>query len=181
MDPARKIRVGNKLYFGESDMVAEVIDNTTSRGRTIKFLFDGPDEDFYKALYDLGETPLPREIITREADAQDKERYQTIYAKHIGAVAAPSAGLHFTREVLKRLEIKGIETTAVTLHVRPGHVPAGGRGGLDQAQDGLGELHRDPGGRRSREQVARRQEARVLGGHHHDAGRWSRRCRPTTT
>ena len=117
VDPARKIRVGNKLYFGESDMVAEVIDNTTSRGRTIKFLFDGPDEDFYKALYDLGETPLPREIITREADAQDKERYQTIYAKHIGAVAAPSAGLHFTREVLKRLEIKGIETTAVTLHV----------------------------------------------------------------
>lgn len=117
VDPARKIRVGNKLYFGESDMVAEVIDNTTSRGRTIKFLFDGSDEEFYKALHDLGETPLPRESITREAEPADKERYQTIYAKHTGAVAAPSAGLHFTREVMKRLEIKGVEVTAVTLHV----------------------------------------------------------------
>jgi S-adenosylmethionine:tRNA ribosyltransferase-isomerase len=117
VDPARKIRVGNKLYFGESDMVAEVIDNTTSRGRTIKFLFDGSDEEFYKALHDLGETPLPREAITREAEPADKERYQTIYAKHTGAVAAPSAGLHFTREVMKRLEIKGVEVTAVTLHV----------------------------------------------------------------
>ncbi|SHJ36542.1 S-adenosylmethionine--tRNA ribosyltransferase-isomerase [Hymenobacter daecheongensis DSM 21074] len=117
VDPARKIRVGNKLYFGESDMVAEVIDNTTSRGRTIKFLFDGPDEEFYKALHDLGETPLPREAITREAEPADKERYQTIYAKHTGAVAAPSAGLHFTREVMKRLEIKGVDVTSVTLHI----------------------------------------------------------------
>ncbi|WP_303309501.1 tRNA preQ1(34) S-adenosylmethionine ribosyltransferase-isomerase QueA [Hymenobacter sp. BT730] len=117
VDPARKIRVGNKLYFGESDMVAEVIDNTTSRGRTIKFLFDGTDEEFYKALHDLGETPLPRESITREAEPADKERYQTIYAKHTGAVAAPSAGLHFTREVMKRLEIKGVEVAPVTLHV----------------------------------------------------------------
>ncbi|WP_019948248.1 tRNA preQ1(34) S-adenosylmethionine ribosyltransferase-isomerase QueA [Hymenobacter aerophilus] len=117
VDPARKIRVGNKLYFGESDMVAEVIDNTTSRGRTIKFLYDGPPEDFYKALYSLGETPIPKEFITRETEAADKERYQTIYADNIGAVAAPSAGLHFTKEVMKRLEIKGIEVAPVTLHI----------------------------------------------------------------
>ncbi|MBT9393025.1 tRNA preQ1(34) S-adenosylmethionine ribosyltransferase-isomerase QueA [Hymenobacter sp. NST-14] len=117
VDPARKIRVGNKLYFGESDMVAEVIDNTTSRGRTIKFLYDGPDEDFYKALYSLGETPIPKDFIPRDTEAADKERYQTIYAKNIGAVAAPSAGLHFTKEVMKRLEIKGIDVASVTLHV----------------------------------------------------------------
>ena len=117
VDPARKIRVGNKLYFGESDMVAEVIDNTTSRGRTIKFLFDGTDEEFRKALYDLGETPIPKEILNRETEPGDSERYQTIYAEHIGAVAAPSAGLHFTREVMKRMEIKGVETASVTLHV----------------------------------------------------------------
>ena len=117
VDPARKIRVGNKLYFGESDMVAEVIDNTTSRGRTIKFLFDGTDEEFRKALYELGETPIPKEVINRETEPADKERYQTIYAEHIGAVAAPSAGLHFTREVMKRMEIKGIEPAFVTLHV----------------------------------------------------------------
>ncbi|MGI4887203.1 MAG: tRNA preQ1(34) S-adenosylmethionine ribosyltransferase-isomerase QueA [Janthinobacterium lividum] len=117
VDPARKIRVGNKLYFGESDMVAEVIDNTTSRGRTIKFLFDGSDEDFRKALYELGETPIPKEVLNRETEAADKERYQTIYAENIGAVAVPAAGLHFTREVMKRMEIKGIETASVTLHV----------------------------------------------------------------
>lgn len=117
VDPARKIRVGNKLYFGESDMVAEVIDNTTSRGRTIKFLFDGSDEDFRKALYELGETPIPKEVLNRETEPADKERYQTIYAENIGAVAVPAAGLHFTREVMKRMEIKGIETAAVTLHV----------------------------------------------------------------
>ncbi len=117
VDPARKIRVGNKLYFGESDMVAEVIDNTTSRGRTIKFLFDGSDEDFRKALYELGETPIPKETLQRETEPADKERYQTIYAENIGAVAVPAAGLHFTREVMKRMEIKGIETAAVTLHV----------------------------------------------------------------
>ena len=117
VDPARKIRVGNKLYFGESDMVAEVIDNTTSRGRTIKFLFDGTDEEFRKALYELGETPIPKDVLLRDTEEADKERYQTIYADKIGAVAAPSAGLHFTREVMKRMEIKGIEKAAVTLHV----------------------------------------------------------------
>jgi S-adenosylmethionine:tRNA ribosyltransferase-isomerase len=118
VDPARKIRVGNKLYFDDDGiMVAEVIDNTTSRGRTIKFLFDGPEEEFYKALHDLGETPLPKEVIIRDVEAADKERYQTIYAKHTGAVAAPSAGLHFTREIIKRLEIKGVDMVPVTLHV----------------------------------------------------------------
>jgi S-adenosylmethionine:tRNA ribosyltransferase-isomerase len=116
VDPARKIRVGNKLYFGDSDLVAEVIDNTTSRGRTIKFLFDGTDEEFYKTIHDLGETPLPK-YIKREAEPEDKERYQTVYAKHTGAVAAPTAGLHFTREVLKRLEVKGVDVTPITLHV----------------------------------------------------------------
>ncbi|MBK0403176.1 tRNA preQ1(34) S-adenosylmethionine ribosyltransferase-isomerase QueA [Adhaeribacter sp. BT258] len=116
VDPARKIRVGNKLYFGDSDLVAEVIDNTTSRGRTIKFLFDGTDEEFYKTIHDLGETPLPK-YIKREAEPEDKERYQTVYAQHTGAVAAPTAGLHFTKEVLKRLEIKGVDVTPITLHV----------------------------------------------------------------
>jgi S-adenosylmethionine:tRNA ribosyltransferase-isomerase len=116
VDPARKIRVGNKLYFGDSDLVAEVIDNTTSRGRTIKFLFDGTDEEFYKTIHSLGETPLPK-YIKREAEPEDKERYQTVYAKHTGAVAAPTAGLHFTKEILKRLEIKGVDVTPVTLHV----------------------------------------------------------------
>jgi S-adenosylmethionine:tRNA ribosyltransferase-isomerase len=116
VDPARKIRVGNKLYFGDSDLVAEVIDNTTSRGRTIKFLFDGPDEEFYKTINELGETPLPK-YIKREAEPEDKERYQTVYAKNVGAVAAPTAGLHFTKEVLKRLEIKGVDVTPLTLHV----------------------------------------------------------------
>jgi S-adenosylmethionine:tRNA ribosyltransferase-isomerase len=116
VDPARKIRVGNKLYFGDSDLVAEVIDNTTSRGRTIKFLFDGTDEEFYKTIHDLGETPLPK-YIKREAEPEDKERYQTVYAKHTGAVAAPTAGLHFTKEVLKRLEVKGVDVTPITLHV----------------------------------------------------------------
>ena len=116
VDPARKIRVGNKLYFGESDLVAEVIDNTTSRGRTIKFLFDGSDDEFYKAINDLGETPLPK-YIKREAEPEDRERYQTVYAKNVGAVAAPTAGLHFTKEVLKRLEIKGVDVAPLTLHV----------------------------------------------------------------
>src|SRR6187401_3182929 len=92
VDPARKIRVGNKLYFGDGDLVAEVIDNTTSRGRTIRFLFDGTDEEFYKTIHNLGETPLPK-YIKREAEPEDKERYQTVYAKHTGAVAAPTAGL----------------------------------------------------------------------------------------
>ncbi len=121
VDPARKIRIGNKLYFGDDDLlVAEVIDNTTSRGRTLRFLFDGDYEDFKKTLYGLGETPLPK-FIKREVQPEDKERYQTIFAKHEGAVAAPTAGLHFSRELLKRLEIKGIEFAEITLHVGLGN------------------------------------------------------------
>jgi S-adenosylmethionine:tRNA ribosyltransferase-isomerase len=117
VDPARKIRIGNKLYFGDDDsLVAEVIDNTTSRGRTLRFLFDGPYEDFKAKITELGETPLPK-YIKREVEAQDEERYQTIFAKVEGAVAAPTAGLHFSRELLKRLEIKGIHFAEVTLHV----------------------------------------------------------------
>jgi S-adenosylmethionine:tRNA ribosyltransferase-isomerase len=121
VDPARKIRIGNKLYFGEDDiLVAEVIDNTTSRGRTLRFLFDGEYGEFKKILYKLGETPLPK-FIKREVQAEDKERYQTIFAKHEGAVAAPVAGLHFSRELLKRLEIKGIHFAEITLHVGLGN------------------------------------------------------------
>ncbi|WP_026462176.1 tRNA preQ1(34) S-adenosylmethionine ribosyltransferase-isomerase QueA [Adhaeribacter aquaticus] len=116
VDPARKIRVGNKLYFGDSDLVAEVIDNTTSRGRTIKFLFDGTDEEFYKTIHDLGETPIPK-YLKRAAEPEDRDRYQTVYAKNVGAVAAPTAGLHFTREVLKRLELNGVDVMPLTLHV----------------------------------------------------------------
>ncbi len=116
VDPARKIRIGNKLYFGEEDnLVAEVIDNTTSRGRTLRFLFDGPYEDFRKTLYELGHTPLPK-YIERDAEPEDEERYQTIYAQKEGAVAAPTAGLHFSREILKRLEIKGVDFATLTLH-----------------------------------------------------------------
>ena len=115
VDPARKIRVGNKLYFGDNDeMVAEVIDNTTSRGRTIRFLFDGPEEEFKQILNSLGETPLPK-YIKRKPDEEDRERYQTVYAKHEGAVAAPTAGLHFSIELIKKLEIKGIRETQVYL------------------------------------------------------------------
>lgn len=117
VDPARKIRVGNKLYFGDSDLVAEVIDNTTSRGRTIRFLFDGTDEEFFKTIDILGETPILKDFIEREVEASDRERYQTIYAKHVGAVAAPTAGLHFTQHLLKRLEIKGVAVTPITLHI----------------------------------------------------------------
>lgn len=117
VDPARKIRVGNKLYFGDDDLlVAEVVDNTTSRGRTIRFLFEGTDEEFRKNIEILGETPLPK-YITRKAVPEDKFRYQTIYAKHEGAVAAPTAGLHFSRELMKRLELKGVDFAEVTLHV----------------------------------------------------------------
>lgn len=117
VDPARKIRVGNKLYFGDSDLVAEVIDNTTSRGRTIRFLFDGTDEEFYKTVDTLGETPILKEFIEREVETSDRERYQTIYAEHVGAVAAPTAGLHFTKHLLKRLEIKGVAVSPITLHI----------------------------------------------------------------
>ncbi|MAJ06034.1 MAG: tRNA preQ1(34) S-adenosylmethionine ribosyltransferase-isomerase QueA [Crocinitomicaceae bacterium] len=117
VDPARKIRIGNKLYFGEEDeLVAEVIDNTTSRGRTLRFLFDGPYEDFKATITKLGQTPLPK-YIKRDPVPEDQERYQTIFAKNEGAVAAPTAGLHFSKQLMKRLEIKGIEFTPITLHV----------------------------------------------------------------
>jgi S-adenosylmethionine:tRNA ribosyltransferase-isomerase len=117
VDPARKIRIGNKLYFGEDEsLVAEVIDNTTSRGRTLRFLYDGSYEEFRKKLTELGQTPLPK-YINRDVEPEDEERYQTIYAKNEGAVAAPTAGLHFSRHLLKRLEIKGINFAEVTLHV----------------------------------------------------------------
>ncbi len=116
VDPARKIRVGNKLYFGDNDeLVAEVIDNTTSRGRTIRFLWDDNEESFRKMLEFLGETPLPK-YIKRKPDEEDRERYQTVYAKHEGAVAAPTAGLHFSEQLVKRCEIKGIRFAEVTLH-----------------------------------------------------------------
>ncbi|MBA2408054.1 MAG: tRNA preQ1(34) S-adenosylmethionine ribosyltransferase-isomerase QueA [Chitinophagales bacterium] len=116
VDPARKIRVGNKLYFGTDGLlVAEVVDNTTSRGRTIRFLYDGTDDELKETLYSLGETPIPK-YIKRKPDAMDKERYQTVFAKVEGAVAAPIAGLHFSRELLKRLEIKGVELAELTLH-----------------------------------------------------------------
>ncbi len=121
VDPARKIRIGNKLYFGENDLlVAEVIDNTTSRGRTLRFLYDGPYDEFKKVLYELGETPLPK-FIEREVEPEDNERYQTIFAKHIGAVAAPTAGMHFSKQLMKRLEIKGVEFAYITLHAGLGN------------------------------------------------------------
>ena len=116
VEPARKIRIGNKLYFGSDEsMVAEVIDNTTSRGRTLRFLYDGDHDEFRDALYALGQTPLP-DYITREAEPADAERYQCLYARNEGAVMAPAAGLHFSRELLKRLEIKGIQQGFLTLH-----------------------------------------------------------------
>ncbi len=121
VDPARKIRIGNKLYFGDDDLlVAEVIDNTTSRGRTLRFLFDGPYEDFRTALYKLGETPLPR-WIREKVEPLDEERYQTIFAEEEGAVAAPTAGLHFSKHLLKRLEIKGVHSAKITLHAGLGN------------------------------------------------------------
>ncbi len=121
VDPARKIRIGNKLYFGEDDsMVAEVIDNTTSRGRTLRFLYDGPHDEFKKALYALGEPPLPS-FINRPAEPEDTEDFQTIFAKNEGAVTAPTAGLHFSRELMKRMEIKGINFAFITLHAGLGN------------------------------------------------------------
>lgn len=120
VDPARKIRVGNKLYFSDKDgndiLVAEVVDNTTSRGRTIRFFYDGDDDEFRAVLDLLGNTPLPK-YIDREPEASDAERYQTVYAKEIGAVAAPTAGLHYSKGLMKKLEIKGINFSEVTLHV----------------------------------------------------------------
>lgn len=121
VDPARKIRIGNKLYFGENDsMVAEVIDNTTSRGRTLRFLYDGPHDQFKSALYKLGEIPVPK-WIRPKAEPIDEERYQTIFASKEGAVASPAAGLHFSRELFKRMEIKGVESTFLTLHMGLGN------------------------------------------------------------
>lgn len=119
VDPARKIRVGNKLYFGDSDLVAEVIDNTTSRGRTIRFLYDGNHDELMRAIDELGETPLPRDIKRKVEDA-DRERYQTIFAQHVGAVAAPTAGMHFTKVIQRRMEIKGINFAPITLRVGVG-------------------------------------------------------------
>lgn len=120
VNPARKIRVGNKLYFhdanGVEKLVAEVVDNTTSRGRTIRFIFEGTHDEFNDILEELGNTPLPV-YINRQPEPIDKERYQTIYAKETGAVAAPTAGLHFSRELMKRLEIKGIDFAEITLHI----------------------------------------------------------------
>lgn len=116
VDPARKIRVGNKLYFGDGDLVAEVIDNTTSRGRTIRFLFDGDSAAFDKIVETLGETPLPK-YIKRKVEPADKERFQTIFAKHKGAVSAPTAGMHFTKQLVKRLQLKGIDMAYVTMHI----------------------------------------------------------------
>lgn len=116
VEPARKIRIGNKLYFGEDgSMVAEVIDNTTARGRTLRFLYDGPHDEFKEALYALGQTPIP-DYVKREVEPEDEERYQCIFASNEGAVVAPAAGMHFSRELLKRLEIKGVEQEFITLH-----------------------------------------------------------------
>ncbi len=121
VDPARKIRIGNKLYFGDDDLlVAEVIDNTTSRGRTLRFLFDGPYDEFKKALFALGETPLPR-WVREKVEPEDAERYQTIFAAKEGAVAAPTAGMHFSKHLLKRMEIKGVESAFLTLHIGLGN------------------------------------------------------------
>lgn len=123
VDPARKIRIGNKLYFGEDNsMVAEVIDNTTSRGRTLRFLYDGPHDEFKAALFALGEAPLPDDVRSRRAaEPEDMERFQTIYARHEGAVTAPATGLHFSRELMKRMEIKGVEQAFITLHAGLGN------------------------------------------------------------
>lgn len=124
VDPARKIRIGNKLYFGENDeLVAEVIDNTTSRGRTLRFLYDGPYENFKSLIYKLGETPLPDHIMNvRKVEPEDAERYQTVFARNEGAVMAPTAGLHFSKTLLKRMELKGIDTAFITLHCGLGNV-----------------------------------------------------------
>ena len=121
VDPARKIRIGNKLYFGDDDLlVAEVIDNTTSRGRTLRFLFDGSYEEFKQTLFALGETPLPK-WVREKVEPEDAERYQTIFAEKEGAVAAPTAGMHFSKHLMKRMEIKGVDRAFVTLHVGLGN------------------------------------------------------------
>ncbi len=125
VEPARKIRVGNKLYFGENDLVAEVVDNTTSRGRTIRFLYEGDNAYLHQLIDQLGRTPLPPYITDHREDVdQDREDYQTVFAKHIGAVAAPNSGLHFTRELLKRFELLGVEQAHLTLHIGIGNFNA---------------------------------------------------------
>ena len=116
VDPARKIRVGNKLFFGEDELVAEVIDNTTSRGRTIRFLFDGTDEEFRSVVYKLGHTPLPK-YLDRESEPEDLQNYQTIFASVEGAVAPPTAGMHFTKALMMRLEIKGVSFAPINLNI----------------------------------------------------------------
>ena len=118
VDPARKIRVGNKLYFGNGELVAEVIDNTTSRGRTIRFIPEDSEKDFHEIIKEYGETPLPK-IIKRKIEKDDKERFQTIYAKKTGAVAAPAAGLHFTKIILKKLELIGVKIVTCLLYTSP--------------------------------------------------------------
>jgi len=124
VEPARKIRIGNKLYFGEDEsMVAEVIDNTTSRGRTLRFLYDGPYEEFKQALFALGQTPVP-EWVKETPEPSDVEDFQTIFAKNEGAVSAPSAGLHFSRELFNRMILKDIEKTFITVHMGIGHFRA---------------------------------------------------------
>jgi len=115
VDPARKIRVGNKLYFGEDELVAEVVDNTTSRGRTIRFLFDGDNDEFNRLIEKLGQTPIPK-YLDRPLQEEDAQWYQTIYAKEIGAVMPPAVGLHFSKEFMMRLDIKGVKFCEVTLH-----------------------------------------------------------------
>ena len=121
VEPARKIRIGNKLYFGEDEnMVAEVIDNTTSRGRTLRFLYDGPYEEFKESLFKLGETPVP-EWVKEKPEPSDAENFQTIFAKHEGAVSAPAAGLHFSRELFNRMILKDIDKTFITVHMGIGH------------------------------------------------------------
>lgn len=148
VDPARKIRIGNKLYFGEDDsIVAEVIDNTTSRGRTLRFLFDGSYEDFKNTITQLGETPLPK-YIKRKVEPEDAERFQTIYAKHEGAVAAPTAGLHFSRELMKKLELKGVNFAEITLHIglgtfRPVEVEDLSKHKMDSEQMIITQKHAD--------------------------------------
>ena len=123
VEPARKIRIGNKLFFDDSGtMVAEVIDNTTSRGRTLRFLYDSPHEEFKRDLFALGEAPLPHYIVDRRpVEEDDMERFQCIFAKHEGAVTAPASGLHFSREMMKRMEIKGINFAFVTVHCALGN------------------------------------------------------------
>ena len=121
VDPARKIRIGNKLYFGEDEsLVAEVIDNTTSRGRTLRFLYDGSYEEFKSTLFGLGQTPVP-DWVKKTVTPEDEENFQTIFAKHEGAVSAPAAGLHFSRELFNRMILKDINKAFITLHMGIGH------------------------------------------------------------